>query len=378
MAVQTQNGRSTCIHVIHSLEYGGAQKDLYYYAKFHDRSRYDLEAVSFYPGGEMLPALEDLGIKVHILGTRSANLRSISRLRKIFSERKTSVVHFHNALPVYTGVPAAIFARVPAKVMTEHSISHPGKTGGRFNASIYRVLRRRLDTVIACSQQVRESHRLGLDPGRLITVLNGVDLDHFDISSIGKRTDPGVFHIGTIGSLTPQKGYSILLQSVKILAERGVPVRLTFIGDGPLREALGKEAIESGINDRVVFAGTTGDVMTVLPKFDVVAGSSLREGLPLSILEAMAAGRPVVTTDVGGNREAVIDGITGTLVPPDDPSAHADALEDLWKDAGKRGTMGRMGRARVEEHFSARKMVSDTEKIYESILQSKTGSPQDG
>ncbi len=362
----------TCIHVIHSLEYGGAQRDLYYYAKFHDRDKYRMEVVSFYPGGDMLPEIEALGPKVQVLGTRSADPRSITRLVKIFSEQKADIVHFHNSLPVFSGVPAAILARVPAKLMTEHSIYYPGKAGGNLSTSMYFNLRRRLDMVIACSEEVRESHQPELDTARTVTIVNGVDIDHFKSSTEIQGSDPGTFHIGSIGSLTIQKGYSNLVQAVKLLSDRDVPAKLTFIGDGPLREELEQQATESGIIDRVVFAGTTSDVMQVLPSFDVVAGSSLREGLPLSVLEAMAAGLPVVTTDVGGNKEAIINGSTGILVPAGDPSALAEALETLWKDTEKRVAMGKAGRSRVEEHFSAQNMVTATEKIYESILEGRS------
>ena len=362
----------TCIHVIHSLEYGGAQRDLYYYGKFHDKEKYHLKIASFHPGGEMHPELEALGLDVHIIGTRSSDFRSITRLVKIFSEHRPDIVHFHNSLPVFSGVPAAILARVPAKLMTEHSIYYPGKAGGNLSTSMYFNLRRRLDMVIACSEEVRETHQTELDPARTMTIVNGVDIDHFKPSAVSEDNDPGTFHIGSIGSLTRQKGYSNLVQAVKILSGRNVPAKLTFIGDGPLRGELEHQAAESGIIDRVVFAGTTNDVMTVLPAFDVVAGSSLREGLPLSVLEAMAAGLPVVTTDVGGNREAVIDGTTGLLVPAGDPSALAEALEDLWQDGEKRSSMGKAGRSRVEQHFSAKKMVTATEKLYESILEGRS------
>jgi glycosyltransferase involved in cell wall biosynthesis len=367
MAAETRKEKATCVHVIHSLEYGGAQKDLYYYAKFHDRDRYRLEVVSFYPDGEMIPALEDLGLRVHVLGTRTADLRSVIGLSRIFSRSKADIVHFHSYPPVFSGVPAAELAKVPVKVVTEHSI-RVRKAGGKFSDLVYSGLCRRLDVVIACSEEVRHSHSAVVGPDRIVTISNGVDLDHFDVWPSDLKTDPATYHIGTVGSLTGPKGYQYLVDTVRLLAERDIPVKLTFVGDGPLREDLEKQARRAGIGDRVVFAGKTDDVMAFLPAFDVVAGSSIREGLPLAILEAMAASRPVVTTDVGGNREAVINGVTGLLVPPGDPYALADALETLWRDKGKLASMGKEGRMRVEEHFSARTMVSKTEKLYQSIL----------
>lgn len=358
---------TTCIHVIHSLEYGGAQKDIYYYAKFHDRKKHNVEVVTFCPGGEMTAEIETLGIKVHVIGSKSSDLSAIFRLSRIFSNRKAKIAHFHNPLPVFTGVPAAEASRVPVKILTEHSIDYTGRTGGRLATALYGKLRRRLDLVIACSEEVRNSHLHALKPERLITIPNGVDLESFD-TPLTESVDPGIFHIGCIGSLTPQKGYTHMIEAVRIIKSRDIPVKLTFVGDGPLRGELEEQSIRSGLEGTVIFKGLLKDVANELKTFDVVAGSSLREGLPIGILEAMASGRAVVTTDIGGNREAVSDGVTGLLVPPSDPDALAQALESLWADGEKRTSMGLAGRARVEERFSARKMVADTERIYGTLL----------
>jgi glycosyltransferase involved in cell wall biosynthesis len=272
-------------------------------------------------------------------------------------------------MPLFSGLPAALRSDVPVKVLTEHNIYYPGRTGGRLSSAVYLKLRRKLDAVIACSRQVREDNLHTLDPEKLITVSNGIDLDLFEPRDA--RTSPDSYHIGTVGSLSPKKGYSYLIEAAGILISRDIPVMLTFVGDGPLRDALEEQAIDSRFGGRIRFVGTTPDVRGALETFDVFAGSSLREGLPLVVLEAMASGKPVVTTDVGGNGEAVIDGTTGLLVPPGDPHALADALEILWKDGGKRELMGRAGRQRAERHFSAKRMVAETEEIYERILDSR-------
>jgi glycosyltransferase involved in cell wall biosynthesis len=353
---------NTCIHVIHSLEYGGAQKDLYYYAKFHDRERYRLQVVCFHPGGEMTGDIEATGVKIHSLGVKSSDPRAFTRLAGIFRNSNAGVVHFHNPLPVFSGVPASEASRVPVKVLTEHSIDYPGRPGGRLSTALYNSLRRRIDLVIACSEEVRNSHLPLLEPDRIITIVNGVDLDLFDPKLT--ETDPDLFHIGSIGSLTPQKGYTHMIEAVRIMKTRNIPVKLTFVGDGPLRAELEEQSIRSGLEETVIFKGFLRNVADELKTFDAVAGSSLREGLPLGILEAMASGRPVVTTEIGGNSEAVVNGVTGLLVPPADPEALALALESLWTDRKKSEAMGRAGRARVEENFSARRMVAETERLY--------------
>ncbi len=371
MEVRVESGRSTCIHVINSLGFGGAEKILVFYAKYHDRDKYRVEVVSFYAGGEMIDEIERHGVKVHILGTRSSDPRSFFRLKSLFDELQARIVHFHNPMPLFTGLPSAMRSHVTARVMTEHNIYYPGRTGGRLSSFLYLMLRRKLDAVIACSQEVRENNLHSLDPEKLITVSNGVDLVQFEPRN--SRTPTDSYQIGTVGSLTPKKGYGYLIEAIGILASREIPAELTFVGDGPLRGELEHQVIKSGLGEKVHFSGTTTDVSKSLETFDVFAGSSLREGLPLVVLEAMASGKPVVTTDVGGNGEAVIDGTTGLLVPPCDPHALADALEVLWKDGGKREAMGIAGRERVEQHFSASKMVAETEKIYESNIKSKSG-----
>lgn len=358
--------KSACMHVIHSLEYGGAQKILYYYAKFHDRERYRVEVATFIPGGEMIAEIETLGVNVHVIGTKSSSPAGFFRLVRIFRESGAKIAHFHNPLPVFLGAPAAAFCGIPVRILTEHSLDYRGRAGGRVATAAYSAFRRRMDRVIACSDEVRASHSNDIDPGRLVTIPNGVDIDYFRTAE-NTRGNGEEFRICAVGSLTEHKGYRYLIDSVRILVSKGVPARLTLAGEGPLRKELERRAEGAGIGDRVTLVGQVKDVRGILSSSDVIAGSSLREGLPIGMLEAMASGLPVVTTDVGGNREAVVDKETGLLVPARDPAAIAAALETLWRNRDMMLAMGREGRARAEALFSAERLVSDTEKIYDSL-----------
>ena len=372
------DSRITCVHVIYSLEYGGAQRVLLDYARFLDRGRYRLEVVALAAGGAMTPLFEELGVPVRELGLRASDLRLRGRLRRIFSESSAVIAHLHNPLPVFMGLPAAARVRVPVKVMTEHSIDYKGRTDGPLATALYRRLRRSLDTVIACSEEVARSHAPHIDPERLVVIPNGVDTDLFAPrgASSEERTaagaGPGDFLIAAVGSLTPQKGFAHLLDAVASLMSRGVPARLAIAGEGPLRAELEAYARGAGCADGVRFLGAIPGVRSLLAAADIFAGSSLREGLPLGVLEAMSCGRPVVTTDVGGNGEAVEDGITGRLVPAGDPEALAGALEDLFNDTAKRVAMGAAGRARAVERFSARRMVERTEELYRRLALAAT------
>jgi glycosyltransferase involved in cell wall biosynthesis len=263
-------------------------------------------------------------------------------------------------------------------VLTEHSINYKGRLGLALN--IYRYLRKRIDVVIACSEEVRSSHLPDLEPNRLVTVYNGVDLERFypGQTDNGFRKELGIsersFVIGHVGNLTPQKGQVFLLRSIKKLLIEELPIILVVAGDGPLRRPLESMAKELGISESVRFLGQRSDLPEILRSIDVLAGASLREGFPISVLEAMASGKPVVTTNVGGNKEAVLDGVTGFIVSPENPDELASALKRVLLDEKLRQRMGNAARRRVEEHFSAQKMVKKTEELYETLLRAKRSS----
>lgn len=368
------NSKINVLHIIHSLEFGGAQNVLYSYARLLDRSSYGLDVVTFKPGGALYGAIEELGVPVRCIGSSSSDLRSFLRLASYFRSKPYRIVHFHNPLPVFLGAPAALLARFPVRILTEHSIDYPGRVGNVISTSLYRLLRRTMNIVIACSDEVRKSHSKTDAASRFTVVHNGVDPEKFSPgkASAGLRGSIGVqadqYLIANVGSLTPQKGQSFLLEAAAKIIAGGVPAVLAFVGDGPLRSSLENKAAELGISVHVRFLGRRGDVHDILLAADMAAGSSLREGLSISLLEAMSSGKPVVTTDIGGNREAVTDGRTGFLVPPGNPELLAAAVKRLWSDRELGRRMGSAARKRVEERFSVRGMVQRTEEIYERLL----------
>jgi glycosyltransferase involved in cell wall biosynthesis len=144
------------------------------------------------------------------------------------------------------------------------------------------------------------------------------------------------------------------------------------VGDGPLRNSLEQLAQALGVSDHVAFLGTRSDVPALLQQVTIGVNSSQNEGFPNAIIEYMAANLPVVATNVGGVPELVIDGETGTLVPSDNPSALADALLYLLRTPVVARRMGAAGRRRVEEHFTAQRMVRETEAVYEALLKQGT------
>lgn len=147
--------------------------------------------------------------------------------------------------------------------------------------------------------------------------------------------------------------------------------RLVMVGDGPLRPTLEARARDLGLNGAVRFLGAVPRAASFLPHFDVFVLSSVWEGMSNSLLEAMAAGRPVVATRVGGNPEVVVDGETGLLVPPRDPRALADAVLRLLGDPALAGRLGEAARRRVESQFTLEQMVSRMQELYDQLLARK-------
>jgi glycosyltransferase involved in cell wall biosynthesis len=183
---------------------------------------------------------------------------------------------------------------------------------------------------------------------------------------MGWELDP--VYIGTVGNLRPVKNQTLLLQAAQQVCARYSNVRVVIIGDGPLREQLIRTAEELGIHKQVRLLGARSEIPELLNALDIFVLPSLSEGLPMSVLEAMACGLPVVATRVGGITEVVVHGHTGLLVPSQAVQQLAAALETLVQQPAMRVTLGRQGRQRVVEHFSRQRMVRDYQLLYESLM----------
>jgi glycosyltransferase involved in cell wall biosynthesis len=168
--------------------------------------------------------------------------------------------------------------------------------------------------------------------------------------------------------LSEKKGQADLLEAAARVMEYVPGVRLRLVGDGPLRAALEARASALGIHDRVDFAGAIPDGVRTLADMDVFVLPSHMEGMSNSLLEAHAAGLPVVATDVGGNREVTQDGATGYIVPPRDPMALADAILRMIKDPARAQALGAAGRTRIVEEFTVQRMVGRLDRLYTNLL----------
>lgn len=360
------------LHVITALNRGGAENHL------ADLVRGQLAAghrvgVAYLKGdGWWTETLRAAGADITDLGMRRwldplALLRLVTAVRRFQPE----VVHGHlTPAEPYAWMARCLAARRAAFVVSKHNDDPCGLERG------YRPVTRRVTTrarrVIAISAAVaRFLPPLGVDSGRIRVIRYGLDVAAWvrpDPAAVARlRTEwGGTVVIGCVARLVPQKAHEVLLAG---FARAATPAwRLVLVGSGPLECVLRAEAQRLGIAAQVVWAGQRSDMAEVMGSFDALALTSIYEGLGLVLLEAMAAGRPVVASAVSAIPEIVgDDGAAGVLVPPRDPAALAGALRRVI-DPAVAAVMGPAGRRRVAEHFSLASMVAATDAVYAEAL----------
>ena len=366
----------TVIHYTDSDGFGGAEQVVLQLLGGLDRQRW--QPMLLHHGGASSERLARRAGEIGVALRRVpwvARLRQLPRglfplVRAIRAERP-AVFHAHLPAPMSGkyGLLAAALAGVPATVATVHLYTDV-RPGWRADLG-QRVAQARVGRYIAVSEEVarRMRGRFRLTASRVTIIRNGIDLALFD-----RPADPDLRRwlegqpprpvALTVARLDPQKGLDHLLA-----AAAAVPGAVFVVaGEGPERPRLERLAQELGVADRVRFLGHRSDVADLLAACDVFVLPSLFEGLPLSVLEAMAAGKPVIATCVGGTDEAVIDGESGLLVPPADSSALAAAIRKVLGDPRVAGRLGQGGQARVRREFDARRMVAEVSALYDELL----------
>lgn len=220
-----------------------------------------------------------------------------------------------------------------------------------------------------------ESRAYGLDPAKARVIRQGVDPQAFRPN--GRQPDPDELRLVAVGWMTWVKGYEFALLAVRRLLDRGVPVRYEIVGDdagarGREVERVRHTVADLGLGEHVHLAGpvSSAEVARRLAGSDVLLHSSVDEGLPTVVLEAMACGVPVVATDCGGVSEALTDGVEGRVVPPRDPDALADAVLELWESPALRARMGQAGRATAMARFTLERQLGEFDALYREVAAS--------
>lgn len=360
--------------MIKSLGRGGAEQLLVDTLRHADRSRFDYGYGYFLPWKDALvPELEAMGGEVRCFGARGPGqmLAATATVATHLRRWRADVVHCHLPLAGVVGRLAGAAARVPV-VYTEHNLQERYHRLTRWsNLATWRLQRR----VIAVSADVARSAGAHAGDGIPVqVVLNGISTGRFvpdpDARAAVRRElgiDEGAPVVGTVAVFRVQKKLDHWLRAARRVLDRVPRTKFLLVGDGPERAALEILTGELGLARATRFVGLQTDVRGFLAAMDVFLISSVFEGLPLALLEAMASERAVVSTSVGGVPEVVTSGLHGELVDAGDVAAMASCVEELLGDPLRRAQLGAAARAHVTARFGTERMVRELERVYGAV-----------
>jgi sugar transferase (PEP-CTERM/EpsH1 system associated) len=369
------------VHLIYRLDFGGLETLLVDCINHMppERYRHAIVCLTDYtafadkitrPGVELfaLHKQPGLGLGIHV------------KLFKLLRELRPAVLHTYNFACAEYAVPAWA-AGVPVRIHAEHGRDASDPQGlNRKHNFLRRALVPFIDRYVPVSHDLARwlDQVVNIPAAKSELIMNGVDTVRFapQLPAASLPWAAGPFVIGTVGRLQDVKDQATLIDAFALLCERRpearADLRLAVVGDGPLRERLAQKAQDAGVADLVWFPGARNDIPELMRSFDVFALSSIAEGTPVTLLEAMSCGVPVVATNVGGIPEVVQDGVNGALVPASDAQALAEALGRYVDDRARVSAHGAAARERIERHYSVAAMVGAYTALYDQLCNSKT------
>jgi len=372
-------------YLIGTLEVGGTERQLVRMVTRLDRERFTPVVCGLSAGGALEPELRAQGIPVYVVGFRGIGvvrrlprmLRELGRLVRIIRAESPDILHGFLFWAYVLGAFTGRAARVPIIIASRRSLSL--FKGGRLHYLALEWLANRLtDFFIANSEAVRQDAITTerIDPGRIMVIHNGLDLEAFaggDRKAARRRLgiSPDSPAVAVVANLIAYKGHTYFIDAWRQVVDRYPDAVALLAGDGQCRGALEAQARERGLESSIRFLGTFRDVPTLLAAADLVVHPSLQEGFSNAIVEAMAAGKPVVATTIGGNPEAVVDGVTGLLVPSENRAALAAGMLRLLADPALAARMGAAGRSKAVDAFDLNAMVRHYESLYERLAEGK-------
>jgi glycosyltransferase involved in cell wall biosynthesis len=365
------------VELVNNLEIGGAERLVVDLASALKSRGHQVGVACLRTGGPLGEILKQADIDVCVLNKSAGpSMRVLSRLAAYLRRSRADVLHTHNPLVHHYGVVAGWLARVPVIANTIHG---PGNVSARrgFKELLYGAVCQFSDQIVAVCPTAHQAFvQTGAIPRRkLIVVNNGIRLDAF--LEVRQRVSDGSFAFGIVGRLVPVKDHRSLLEAFSAVLRTRPACRLEILGDGPLRADLEQQVSALGISANVVFHGYSTDVPAFMGRIDVSILCSLSEGLPLTVLESMAAGLPIVGTDVGETKALVEGARCGWLCPPGQPGELCKAmLRAAAATAEERHAMGARSREFAVKNYSLARMVDDYEGLFDRLLRSGPEVPR--
>lgn len=365
-------------YLITDLNIGGAQMMLYRLTKNLDKIGFSPTIISILPFGPLAGRIKAEGIEVYSLNMKSKfDIRVIWRLFKLLKQVKPDILHTHLFHANLLGRVLGKFAGVPIIISSIRNTVF----GGKMRENLIRFTDGcAMKTTAICKAASNRMIKQRIVPeGKMQTVYNGLEQGEYNLKFSDEerkkvRKEIGItdnrFFLLAVGRLEEQKGYPVLLKAMQYLKNKNYSCQLAIAGKGSMERELKKLIRGFKIEDDVKFLGIRDDVPELMAAADLFVLSSLWEGLPGVIIEAMASSLPVVSTAVGGAPELVLDQKTGFLVSPDDPEALADAVTKMIElSREEREAMGEAGQEIIKAEFTVGKMVDNYTNLYKECLE---------
>jgi len=369
-----------------NLEFGGMQRLVLELMKRLDRNRFDPMIVYFREPNHFAEQIASQGWKcVHVPLRHPARSRDLRAAAHAIEKERIDLLHAHASFAILGGGASAILAHTPRVIAHYHGYYKKRHTRRLRFFDWQKVLAPRMDALVACSRGVEQFLRSRFRASRapIRTILNGVDLAPFMKVDARRREeararlgiDPRAFHIVHVGRLDSNKAPERLLRALRLGGTQLDPVRVSFVGSGSARESLEREAAEMGLAGlspepwakRIQFVGWTPDVVDYFASADLSVLFSRGEGLPLVIVEAMAAGVPVLAADIPGTREVITPGVNGILADAENTARITENLIRVRHDTALRERLAQAGKQRAAD-FDIDRFVHEVEALYEDVL----------
>ena len=320
------------------------------------------------PGSPLSAELSFLPDERRFALTPRNYVKNLAGLARFVRAHGIEIVHAHAARDYHLAALAVRLASRTRLVLTRHTLFPLRK--------INKTLLRGAARVIAVSEAVAESLRQNgvIEPAKITVVHNGIDVDRFNgtVTVAGTRDGHFPMMVGTVGHLAPIKGHDVFIRAAALTSARRRGVRFVIIGEDKSAEMGYRRSLESlvaelGVSDLVAIPGWRDDMPAVLSSLTLFVSAARSEPFGLAIVEAMAAGLPVVATASEGATEIIEDGVSGKLVRVDDPEVLAQAIDDLLDDRDERSRLGRNALLAARERYSLERMATDTEQVYREV-----------
>lgn len=372
----------TVCQVLHGLDVGGAEVLAARLAR-RLRGAFRFVFVCLDQLGVLGQRLSEEGFAVHVLGRKQGvDLRCTRELARVMQQERIDLLHAHQYTPFFYGATARLLWRKAPVLFTEHGRWFPDYPR-RKRMIANRLLLERRDRVVGVGEAVRGAliHNEGIPARRVAVIYNGIDLSAFanqdgqrDVVRRELGLEPGSPVIIQVARLDVLKDHATAIRTIGHVVKQRPDARLLIVGDGPEGQAIRGLVQQEGLTEQVRFLGLRNDVPRLLAASDVALLTSVSEGIPLTLIEAMAARLPVVSTKVGGVSEIVEEERTGLLGPSGDPRALADQLLRLLGDPDLRERMGQLGLERAYAFFSEEQMHDRYQRLYSEMLQGRRAS----